>query len=93
MTQKKKKVFNEDLVILQRVFSSLEGKFVLKGLMRDCFFITSTHCPENANEMFFREGKRSVVMDLINTLGLNPQQVYELTEEIIQEEFLHWRNH
>ena len=52
-------------------FTSYAGKYVLADLCRHCNLETNTFNPENSHVTAFNEGKRAVVLHILNTLDLN----------------------
>jgi hypothetical protein len=70
---------------LQAVFDSEEGKKVLYELMKSCHMLHSTFDP-NPQEMAYREGERSVVLRILNTLNVDPIQLLKRIEEGNQQE-------
>lgn len=63
------------------VFSSPEGQLVLQDLMTRHGFINAH--PVETNEMFLKEGERTVVLRILQILQTNPQQIVErLRDEV-----------
>jgi hypothetical protein len=65
----------------RRLFSTDDGKTVLKDLMQSCHFLSSS-AGKDANETYYNEGMRSVVLRLMNTSKLSTEQIERLTVEI-----------
>lgn len=68
----------------RRLFGTEDGKIVLKDLMQSCHFFSSS-TGKDANETYFNEGMRAVVIRLVNTSKLSSDQIERLTVEIDRE--------
>lgn len=66
-------------------FSTEEGEAVLKDLMKSCFFFQTTVAP-TPEVTYFNEGKRNVVMQIIETAKLSPEKINKLVGQVQQEE-------
>lgn len=54
----------------QRVFSTPDGKEVLKDLCQHCRILVTTKA-ENPYEMYFNEGQRSIGMHILTMLNMD----------------------
>ena len=71
------------------VFNSVDGRKVLKTLMRDCHFFVSNKSMHDGSVQY-TEGRRSVIMDILGALDKNEEQLFEIflkrNKDIIDEE-------
>ena len=74
----------EDQLVYQRVFGTKEGRRVLKDLMENCNFFGTTF-DENPYSMYFKEGERSVVARILDSMRLDPEK---LRKEMESPDFL-----
>lgn len=65
----------------KKVFGTPEGDLVLKDLMTKYGVITGTY-DESPNAMYFKEGQRSVVFDILANINLDYKDFKEKYEEI-----------
>lgn len=75
----------EMLEAYRKVFTSHEGKLVLKDLMKSSGFYESTYNPDHS-VMAFDEGQRALVLRIIHTLNLTPAQVEQMFDADLFEE-------
>lgn len=73
--------FNRKRQDYRQTFGGEHGKRVLLDMMRRHFVLQSTKVPGDAGESAFREGRRSVVLDIMNVLRMDEQQVLDLPQE------------
>jgi len=66
------------------VFSSPEGKEILKDLMKRYFMVTGTYNPD-PYKMYFNEGQRGVVADILEIMNIDPHAYAKFLEEISEE--------
>jgi hypothetical protein len=66
------------------VFSTPEGKAVLKDLMLRYFMVSGTY-NSDSNKMYFNEGARSVVADILEIINTDPHAYAKFLEEINDE--------
>jgi len=69
----------EITIAYQQVFSTIEGKKILRDLMKGCHFFDTTFTGD-ATETAYREGERSVVLRIIKTLDLDPREFDKIIE-------------
>ena len=63
------------------VFESEPGRRVLLALMRQHFIFQTTKVPGDAGESAYREGRRSVVLDIIRVLRIEEDELLNLPQE------------
>ena len=73
MADKKESKKAEDLIVemrntYSRVFSTTDGKRVLKDLLLYCRMHSTTYNSERPNEIYFNEGMRNVALYMISQL-------------------------
>lgn len=59
------------------VFNSVDGRKVLKELMRSCHFFTPNKTMHEGS-VLFTEGKRSVILDIMGALEKNEEEIFEI---------------
>lgn len=59
------------------VFNSVDGRKVLKTMMRDCHFFTPNKSMHDGSVQF-TEGKRSVVLDILGVLEKDEEQLMKI---------------
>ena len=70
----------ELLISYQRLFDSEDGQRVLVDLMQICGFMSD--CMENEPHLTaYNEGKRSVIIRILNYLKTDPMKLLELLED------------
>lgn len=75
-----KKIASKRMELLsayKEVFASPAGKKVLYDLMKQFNVLDSTFSSD-ANEMFFNEGARTVVLRIFKTINVDPKQLEQL---------------
>lgn len=85
----------EVISTFKKVFSTYDGKKVLRHLMKQNFVLEGIHSDYSEvpdRTIFFREGRRSVVMDIIDLIQTDEKQMLEFLEdsrdELIEEQDL-----
>ena len=68
----------------KKVFATPEAKEVLKDHMLRYFIATGTYDPD-PHKMYFREGQRGVVAELLEILHIDPHTYAKYLEEISDE--------
>ena len=61
----------------RRTFDTEAGQRVLSDLMRRHFVFSVTKVPGDATESAFNEGRRSVILDIMQTVGVDADRVME----------------
>jgi len=70
-----------DMVIKYgKVFSGPDGESVLLDMMRNCHLIDGTYS-EETHKMYFKEGRRSVVYDIMKMMNVDLTQLRKLYEQ------------
>ena len=69
------------------VFKTVKGKAVLYDLMWKCGMLNASYT-EDVNQMIFNEGKRSVILSILNTIDTNPDALKQYIEETLKEQEL-----
>lgn len=69
----------------RRLFSTEDGAVVLADLMRSCNFMDTVY-GEDANETYFNEGKRSVLLAIMKTAKMSPEEVSRIVSSIKKED-------
>lgn len=64
-----------------QVFTTPEGQYVLNDLMQVCHMLSPTHVTGDAHETAFREGKRNVVLRILQILGTDSEKLKEMINE------------
>lgn len=59
------------------VFNSVDGRIVLKTLMKSCNFFDSNKTMHEGS-VLFTEGKRSVILDIMGALKKNEEEIFEI---------------
>lgn len=67
----------DTIIAYKTVFGSESGQRVLKDMMKSCNVMGTTFSSD-PYEMSFNEGARSVVMRILKTINIDPQQMEEL---------------
>jgi hypothetical protein len=62
----------------QRVFDSPEGKNVLAYLMKTADFMRTTYVPNDPYGTAFNEGRRAIVIDIVNRLKIDIRALEKL---------------
>ena len=70
-----------------RVFDGGDGRIVLNDMMiRHNVFSTTYSDAEDSRAHAFREGKRAVVMDIMNLINMSEDEFNKRHQEVIDEE-------
>jgi DNA/RNA-binding domain of Phe-tRNA-synthetase-like protein len=69
----------------RRLFSTEDGQIVLKDLARSCFMNRSV-IGKDANDTYFNEGARSVILRIFETSEMSTQQVDALVKRMREED-------
>jgi hypothetical protein len=64
----------------QDLFQTENGKIVLKDLMRECHFLQPTFIPGDPLSGSFNEGKRRILLRIINFLTKDEEELIKLIE-------------
>jgi hypothetical protein len=64
----------------KKVFDNPDGEFVIKDLMTRFNVIGGTYS-ESPNQMYFREGERSAVRFIMDTVEMDEQRYKEIVKE------------
>lgn len=67
------------------VFNGEGGKLVLEDMEKTCFFSKTTYTPEG-HSMAYREGRRSVILDIKKILQKDEAEILKLFKQISQRE-------
>ena len=62
------------------VFSTEHGERVLRDLMSGCYFWQNT-CEESTHKTAFNEGRRNVVLEILDHVRPNKMSLQEVAEE------------
>lgn len=62
------------------IFGGEQGKRVLADLMRRHFVLRSTQIAGDSHETAFNEGRRAVVLDIMQAVGEKEDKLREITE-------------
>lgn len=68
------------------LFSGERGKRVLRDLMRRHFVLRSTQIAGDSHESAFNEGRRAVVLDILQACNADEDQVREMAKETVSNE-------
>lgn len=79
--QKKKNTVNA----FKRVFNSSEGATVLKELKRLCMHDKSTYVKNDTHGTAFNEGKRAVLLQILQVLDMTDVELNELLKKYNEE--------
>ncbi len=66
----------EKIVAYQEIFSSPKGKRVFNDLLHKVNYF-GTDCDLNANAMYYKQGRKDVVNDIIQMLDQDPSKLLE----------------
>jgi hypothetical protein len=69
----------------RRVFESEDGQVILQDLMRSCFYMKST-LGQSSEETHYNEGRRSVIISLLRTTKMTPEEVNRIVTGMEQED-------
>lgn len=82
MTDKKKADAAFSMAVTyKKLFSTPDGKVVLKDLMKSCHFLEMS-TGVDANDTYFRLGERSVVMRILEILDMDLDKLREVSNEL-----------
>jgi len=70
----------------QTVFSTPQGRRVLSDLVRTANVDRSTYVTGDSHQTAFNEGKRAIVMRILNRLHVSPEEVIRISKEIVVNE-------
>lgn len=62
-------------------FATPAGELVLRDLLRICGVLETSHQPADAYETAFREGRRSVALEILGRLRWSEAEMVELAKE------------
>jgi hypothetical protein len=65
----------------RRLFSTEDGKIVLQDLMNACNFLKPS-IGETPDDTYFNEGKRSVVLSIMQTSSMTTEEINKLIENV-----------
>lgn len=82
VTDAAQKYQEKTIIAYKKVFESPEGQLVLHDLMRKHGVVGGTF-QENANLMYFKEGERAVVFQIMQVIGVDIQEFRDSYEEIV----------
>jgi hypothetical protein len=74
----------------RKVFDSFIGKKVLYDLMKESGFLLAGIEIDNANHAIYNEGKRSMVLYIMNKISVDPKKLEQLIKEGIEDEHEIW---
>ena len=78
MTKRKEKAKN--IIAYQKLFATEDGKRVLADLLRECGFM-SVGLGEDAQETAYNQGKREVVLRIVNLINIDPETILKLLRD------------
>ena len=79
------KKLRETTLAYKRVFESQDGKLILKDLMKCCNFLNSS-VGRDANETFFNEGARSILLRILKTTSMSLDDIEKYVQQVEQGE-------
>lgn len=80
MIFKREKKIVDTITAYQSIFNTPDGERVLYDLIKSCHILTPTMDP-NPHEMAYKEGERSVVLRILQTLGQDPAALVKRIEQ------------
>jgi F0F1-type ATP synthase delta subunit len=83
--QKRSKLAKTKYQSYKKFFTDPDGEEVLSDLMRAANF-NNISIGRDPYETYFNEGRRSIVLDIIQTAKLSPTQINRLTKKIEEED-------
>ena len=83
--QERKQIASKKMAAYGEFFRSEEGQTVLSDLMRSCFFRETT-IASSPELTYYNEGKRNVVMQIIQTAKLKPEEIDRLINTMNEED-------
>lgn len=69
----------------RRLFSTEDGRAVIKDLMRSCHYHSST-LGSTPQETAYNEGMRAVVIRIFQTMNLTTEEVLKISQQMNAEE-------
>lgn len=69
----------------RRLFSTDDGKLVLEDLMKSCY-VKGSVVGKDPYETYYNEGARSVVLRIMQTVGITEAQIKQIAEEMDRRE-------
>ena len=69
----------------RRLFATEDGKVVLADLMRSCNFMDTTFGADS-HDTYYNEGKRSVLLAIMKTANMSPEEVSRIVTSIKEED-------
>jgi len=79
--KKDSKKIADMMIKYRKVFSSDDGKEVLKDLMKVAHVLDCTYYSGDPHETAYREGERSIVLRILKTINTDPEQVLKMLEQ------------
>lgn len=67
------------------VFETSAGKKVLKHILGISHYCNTTYTANDPTTMAFREGRRSIVLDILKVLDIEDIATYELIKQLKKE--------
>jgi len=68
----------------KKVFGSPDGEEVIKDLIKSCGILNPLFSSDPII-MSYNEGRRSVILDIINLLDFDEKRIYDLTRQVQKE--------
>lgn len=69
----------------KRVFASPEGEEILRDMMLRYYMVSGTYFHE-PHHMYFREGARSVISDILEIMEVDPHKYREMLSRISEDQ-------
>ena len=70
----------------RHVFSTEDGKIVLRHLMRSCFMVAPTFVAGDPHQSAMNEGSRRVVLSILKLLKVDEKELQKQIEQEMQNE-------
>lgn len=70
----------------KKTFSTDEGQEVLDDLMKSLFALSSTFDPTSTHQTTYNEGRRSVLLSILNTMELDIDQYLKAHREAMENQ-------
>ena len=67
----------ETIKSYKRLFDTVDGQAVIRDLMKSCHVYTTT-LDRDPLQMAYNEGARSIILRILNTINIDPEQMKEL---------------
>ena len=93
--KKKKSVREAKIARLQdykSAFESESGKRVLWELMKECRFLEISTTAQDPYTTCFNDGKRSLILHIINRLKYDPKIIMNFIEEGVEDDSRGWNS-